>query len=241
MSDNLQKEIRRLRLFTSASMLGTALLMVTGFKSASREKERFKEIDVERLNVVESDGRVRLALANLPRSPGPIEHGVAFGTGAGERAGIIFYNEEGTENGALVFGGRRDSLAKYSAYASLTFDQYDQDQTVALQYDDENGQRRSGLQINDYRPGVSSAELVRRLKTVRATRDSAARADSMKVLYPFFPKERTYIGRSTDSAAVIRLSDATGHPRLVLRVDANGAAAIEFLDTAGKVVRRYPE
>lgn len=36
----------------------------------------------------------------------------------------------------------------------------------------------------------------------------------------------------------VRLADAQGQPRLILKVDADGSAAIEFLDPEGKVVQR---
>jgi hypothetical protein len=240
MRNALRREIRVLRVLTASSLLFTAGFALTAFRGPGN-RARFEEIDVERINIVERDGRVRLVIANLEKTPGPIERGVPFGYGSGTRAGMIFYNDEHTENGGLIFAGRRDSTGRYSAFGSLTFDQYDQDQTVALQYVDENGHRRSGLAINDYALGMSSGQLDIRIKAARAIRDSAARADSMRRLRPFFPKERLYVGRTRDGASQLILSDGAGKARLRLRVDSAGPARIEFLDDSGHVARAIPE
>jgi hypothetical protein len=240
MRNALRREIRMLRVMTAASLMVTGGFVLTAFAGRGN-RPRFEEIDVERINIVEKDGRIRLVIANLERTPGPIERGVPFGYGSGTRAGMIFYNDERTENGGLIFSGRRDSTGKISAFGSLTFDQYDQDQTVALQYVDENGRRRSGLAINDYAQGMSSGQLDIRYKAARAIRDSAVRVDSMRRLRAFFPKERLYVGRTRDGASQLILSDGTGKARLRLRVDSAGPARIEFLDDSGHVARAIPE
>ena len=241
MQESLRREIRILRATTAACVVCTIVLVVTAFQASPRGKQRFEEIDVERLNVIEKDGRIRLILGNRQTTPGPIERGVPFGYPAGTRAGLIFYNDEGTENGGLIFEGRRDSAGKYNAVGSLTFDQYEQDQTIALQYVDENGRRRAGLAINDYALGMTSRTLDRRYKAAQAIKDSAVRADSMNVLRPYFLKQRMYVGRGRDGAALVTLADAAGRTRLRLRVDSIGAAAIEFLNDSGRVVQRIPE
>jgi hypothetical protein len=51
---------------------------------------------------------------------------------------------------------------------------------------------------------------------------------------------RFFAGKMVDDS-IVRLSDRQGRPRLVLKVDAAGAATIECLDEAGKVVRRIPD
>ena len=68
---------------------------------------KFKEIDVERINVVEPDGKYRLVLSNRPRSIGPIYKGKPFGYPGGGRPGMIWFNDEGTENGGFGFTGSR--------------------------------------------------------------------------------------------------------------------------------------
>lgn len=239
MSKQFLNETRPLRIYAATTTIALIAVLVTGFRQ--NQRTRFSEIDVERINIIEKDGRLRLVISNQERSPGPIERRVPFGYAAGNRPGMIFYNEEGTENGGLIFGGHRDSTGHYVSTGSLTFDQYEQDQTVALQYIDQDGRRRSGLAINDYAPGLSSRQLDVRIKRAEALADSSARADSMKILRAYFPKQRVYVGRTRDGASQLILSDGTGKARLRLSVDSAGAARIAFLDDSGHVTRAIPE
>jgi hypothetical protein len=233
MTINSQLRIFRLHaLFTTGVI---AFLLVTGFARQSRT--RFETIDVERINVIEKNGQVRLVISNKERSPAPIERGQAFGYQPGNRAGMIFYNEEGTEQGGITYTGHRDSAGHYEAVGSLTFDQYEQDQTVALQYIDQDGRRRSGLAINDYPLGISGLQFSKRYDRAQATKDSAARADSMRVLEALFGKQRLYAGRGRNGSSLVSLSDPQGRVRLRLTVDTLGAASIQFLSEKGEVVR----
>jgi hypothetical protein len=235
----LRTELRFLRLNAVVTTTALVILVSTGFVRQS--KARFDTIDVERINVVEKNGQVRLVISNLARSPAPIERGVAFGYQPGNRAGMIFYNEEGTENGGLIFSGHRDSTGKYQAVGSLTFDQYEQDQTVALQYIDSDGRRRAGLAINDYPLGVSGLQLDKRYNRIQAMTDSAAKADSMKAFEPFTGSQRLYAGRARNGSSLVSLSDPGGKVRLRLSVDTVGAARIEFLNKDGNVIKTINE
>ena len=235
----LRTELRFLRLNAVVTTTALVVLVSTGF--IRQFKNRFDTIDVERINVVEKNGQVRLVISNLARSPAPIERGVAFGYQPGNRAGMIFYNEEGTENGGLTFSGHRDSTGNYQAVGSLTFDQYEQDQTLALQYIDSDGRRRAGLAINDYPLGVSSLQLDKRYHRIQAITDSAAKADSMKAFETFTGSQRLYAGRARNGSSLVSLSDPGGKVRLRLSVDTLGAARIEFLNKDGNVIKTITE
>ena len=233
---NVQSQLRYLRLHAFVSTATIVVLITTAFNG--QPKARFDTIEVERINVVEKSGQTRLVITNKDRSPAPMERGQPFGYQPGNRAGIIFYNEEGTENGGLTYTGRRDSTGKYFAAGGLTFDQYEQDQTIALQYLDQDGRRRSGLAITDYPLGVTSMQYSKRWQRIDNMKDSAAKADSLKALSPLNPKQRLYIGRARNGASLVALSDPLGRVRLRLSVDSLGAATIEFLGDNGQVVRQ---
>src|SRR5258706_12394240 len=98
----MPSDIRReLRLLKGYALVMTALLgtvSVAAFRQAA-QKTKFTEIDVERINVVEPDGKLRLVISNRARSIGPIYKGKPFGYPGGTRPGLIFFNDEGTENG----------------------------------------------------------------------------------------------------------------------------------------------
>lgn len=197
----------------------------------------FDEINVERINVVEKDGRVRLVISNRSKSPAPLERGKPFGYPGGNRPGLIFYNDEQTEDGGLVFSGARDSSGRYEASGTFTFDHYEQDQTVALQYVDGNGRRRAGLSIIDRPTGATGAQFDARMKAAQRIADTIARADSVRRISREWGKGRLYAGRTVDGASQVILFDGTGRPRLRLKVDSAGSPRIEFLNDSGRVVR----
>ena len=234
----VQAQLRYLRLHAAVSTLLLIVLIVAGFQRGA--PSAFTTIDVQRINVVEPSGGIRLVISNKALSPPPIERGQPFGYQPGNRGGLIFYNDEGTENGGLIFGGARDASGSYQSVGSLTFDQYEQDQAVALQTIDFAGRRRAGLAINDYPAGVTSSQLDKRRKLAEAMKDSLAKAESLKVLDALGPRQRLYAGRGRDGAALLSLSDIMGRPRIRLRVDSAGAATIEFLNERGEVVRSLP-
>ena len=51
---------------------------------------------------------------------------------------------------------------------------------------------------------------------------------------------RVFAGKNADRSAAVVLADPAGKPRLTLRVDASGNAAIEFLDGDGHIVEHLP-
>src|SRR5699024_7291846 len=112
----------------------------------------FKSIDVQNLNVVDKDGTVRMRLFNNDNIPPVLQDGEDFLPGHRQNdpiAGLMFYNAEGDECGGLIFGNEKDDHGNFKSVASLTFDQYKQDQVVQMHYDDENGQRNYGFSIYD--------------------------------------------------------------------------------------------
>jgi hypothetical protein len=222
------------RLHLAMNTLLTIVLVSSAF--AAKRNTHFEQIDVERINVIERDGSIRMVIANRERTPGPMEHGKPFGYPSGTRVGMIFYNDEATEAGGLVFQGGTSGTHP-SASGSLTFDQYNRDQTLALQYVEDGGRRRSGLAISDYPTTVTSAEWHAEYEVIQAMTDSVARREAAAKWRAQGGRGRLFAGRQFDGKSVVTLADGSGRTRLRLRVDSLGAAAIEFLGDSGQVVR----
>jgi len=221
----------------------SALFMLAGLASmvsGRAAKTHFSEIDVERLNIVEKDGKLRLVIANKELTPGPVERGVPFGYGSGRRTGFIFYNDEGTECGGLAFGSSREG-SKYEAGAILAFDQYDQDQAIALQHYESDSRRYSGLTIAEYPTAITNKQRSERYEQLEKMPEGPAKQKTAKDLEALQGRARAYFGRARDGAAVLNLMDPAGNARLRLRVDSAGTARIEFLDAAGKVTKIISE
>ena len=102
----------------------TALLL-TAFTRGAFRNEEFDEITVHRIKVVEPDGTLRMVISNHDKFPGVIVRGKELGPNRRPGAGILFLNNEGTENGGLTFGGHQDADGKVvDAGVSLSFDKY---------------------------------------------------------------------------------------------------------------------
>ena len=215
-----------------AAVLST--LVATGAVGSQREAS-FDTLNVRRINVREPDGTLRLVVSNKAAFPGIIVKGQEIPHDSrGDAAGMIFFNDEGTENGGLIFGGAKKNGVVRSG-GHLSFDQYEQDQVVSLEQSEEGAERVAGLGISD-RPDRSID--FRALSRLESEPDGPAKRAELARLSAAgaLGEPRLFFGK-TDHSAVLSLRDAAGRKRLVLKVTAAGEASIQFLDEAGKVVR----
>jgi hypothetical protein len=245
MDTKLRRDVRFLKLYAVCSTAAFAVLALAAFRPPKAPNTKFKEIDVERINVVEKDGKLRLVISNRERSPGPIAYGKPFGYKGGSRPGMIFFNDEGSENGGLTFTGKQDADGKYASTVHMSFDQFNEDQVIVLQYADDNGRQRKGLQIAD-RADVPILEVVKLQDSIQKMPAGPAKDSAMKRFMEPRPGEplfaqRVYVGRDPNKTALVLLSDKMGHPRLRLSVDSLGKASLDFLDADGKVTRSIGE
>lgn len=242
MSEQLERDVRFLKRYATMSTAAMVILGLTAFTRSA--PTRFDEIDVQRINVVEPNGLYRMVISNRPRSIGPVYKGKPFGYAGGGRPGIIFFNDEGTENGGLTFTGSRKPDGTYSASTHMSFDQFDQDQVLNLDYNEENGHRVTGFSVND-RAAVNIYDWVNRRDSIQAIRDSAARAAAMAELVA--PRNgvplnarRMFLGKDDAKNATLNLYDPNGRIRLRLSVDSLGTPRLEFLDANGRPTLRLP-
>jgi hypothetical protein len=240
----LEREVRRLKIYSAAATVLAVTALFAAQGRAQSKATRFTEIDVERVNIVEADGRPALVLANTQRIPGPYIAGKELpkelSAGRTGSAGLIFIDAQGNEVGGLVYGARVKPDGTYSAESGFTFDQHNQDQVVGLEYDD-NGSRRSyGVSVWDRPTKVSIAEM---LDAAKDAPDREARhrkfAELLKQRGDTGGARRVFLG-SQDRTASLRLSDVAGRDRIRMSVDGGNVARLEFLDESGKVVYTLP-
>lgn len=217
-----------------------AATMLTGFASKAG-KTSFEEMDVQRINLVESDGTLRMVISNKTLCPGIIIKGKETPHPNRQTAGIIFFNDEGTENGGLVFGGMKDKNGITSSYGHLSFDQYEQDQVFTIDAGHEGDKRRSGLAIVD-RPDYPIGELIALTERIKGLPKVQQEAEYkvFEKTHPA-PARRLTLGRSEDRSVGLRLQDPEGHDRLIIEVAADGSPVIKFLDAKGKVTGQLPQ
>lgn len=99
-------------------------VLVSGYTMSSKNPD-FEEITVERINILESDGSLKMVISNSSRQhPGMIN-----GESLQKRdrdPGIIFFNEEQDEVGGLLYSGNEKDGATFV----LSVDQYKNDQVM---------------------------------------------------------------------------------------------------------------
>ncbi len=232
--DKIQKRVRVLEPYAIVSLLIFGVLAVSAF---TQTKQKFDELSVERLNIVEKNGQLRAVIANTDRMPDPIINGKAFKT---ERPpGMIFYNGLGDECGGLLFGAVTGG-DKYGAYGGFTFDQYKQSQAIGLIYNDHTGSREVGLKVWD-RSGTPLSDFVERGEAIRKMPEGAEKEAARQSLRAAdFSPTRIFVGKDKEREAKVTLYDAKGNARINMIVDAAGAPRLDFLDENGKVTDSLP-
>jgi hypothetical protein len=235
---------RFLALYSGVLTLAFAATILTGFAENDRNAN-FDQIDVQRINIVGPDGQNQMVISNRQLIPEGIIDGKTFEShGRHDGAGIIFYNSEGDEDGGLVFGSVKTANG-YSADGGLLFDQHKQDQTVGIQYSDDNGKRQAGFHVWD-RPDMDLAQMVEHFNAVKNMPAGPKKNAAMKELQEQtkngdFGATRFFAGKTPDEDATVFLCDAKGNPRLRLSVTSAGEAKIDFLDENGKVTYSLPQ
>ena len=198
---------RFLAVYAGVLTVVLALVALYGFSASSRT---FDQITVHRINVVEPDGTLRMVISNHAELPRVIVHGKQQDTPPRPQAGMLFYNDEGSEVGGLIFAGHKNAKGEIvDSGASLSFDKYGAGQVVQLAGVDDKTDKFSGLSVAGYAEDGQRAQ-------------------------------RIWVGRDGDGDAKVALMDAKGRKRILLDVAADGAASMSFLDADGKVVDRFP-
>src|SRR5712692_3101766 len=195
---------RFLAIYSGALTLIFAVTILCGF-SSWRKSETFDQINVHRINLIEPDGTLRMVISNHDKLPGIIVRGKEQPF-ARPQAGLLFYNDEGSENGGLVFGGRRNDKGEIvNSGGSLSFDKYGANQIIQLIGVDDKDDRFAGLSVTDSLTGTDT-------------------------------RRRVWVGRGEDGTATVDLMDAQGKKRIVMEVKADGTPSLSFLDANGKVI-----
>jgi hypothetical protein len=210
------------------SLAASAVLGFSAFNTQTTQRT-FDEITVRQITLVDSAGQPRVLLAGgfPPRRP--------------DLAGILFFNQDGGEAGGLVYKGTKHDDGTIDAGGILTFDQYRNDQIIAIEYAQRGSWKRNGITIQD-RPDSVSPQVLDMYRGVERAKNSEERDSLIAYYLSVIPRRdiasrRLFAGRSPNGASVVTLSDADGKKRLELKVEQNGEARIVFLDEDGNVLR----
>lgn len=243
MMAQLNRKVRILQFLVFGTITTLAGAATLGFSRPSGSQdpkvEKFDEITVGRINVVEPDGTLRLVVSSKGRFPGDFFKGAENPRPNRQHAaGMLFLNDEGTECGGLIYAGKKDDIAGISSGMSLTFDRFRQDQVLQLLHQEEGSFATTGLSINDRPDGTkySVADMKRDFAEIenlppdqQQARYAALQADG-KLGSP-----RAFLGTTRDQGSALMLNDAAGRPRLLMMVGAQGEPTLQVLDEHGEV------
>jgi hypothetical protein len=223
---------------TLAFMLTVYFGFVHSVHSTSRVTD-FDRIRAHRIDLVEPDGTERLILSNRSDYPGSLYHGKEVARpDRTDSAGLLMMNDEGTEDGGFIWGGLlRDGHPM--SFTHLSFDQYEQDQTLSLESSLQDGRKFTGIHMSDEPDYAITPQMVDDYTRVKAMPNGPGRASAFTALAKKYPPAqlRLALDRSPDNSVGLTLRDIAGRPRLKILVTADGSPQIQFLNTQGQVVR----
>src|ERR1700754_311492 len=137
-------------------LLGCVTFFLVSSFAKKDDDRKTKEITVERINIVNADGTPVMVIANKQRIAAPVMGGktypVEVSGGRELMAGMIFFNETGDEMGGLVFNSFKMANGRTAGIGHLSFDRFNDNQVISLEYSENKSGVRSGLTFYD-RPG----------------------------------------------------------------------------------------
>jgi len=232
----MKRENFFLKLYAISLTLILAFLFLTSLKPVS-SIQKFDEITVERINIVEPDGKLKMVLSNQVRQhPGMID-----GNLFPERQrppGILFFNEEQDEVGGLAYYGNQEEGGNQ---VFLSFDQYKNDQVMQLmEYTAKDGSNRYGLQLWERDKALSAPQILQVFDSLdREGYNYRQKLEFLKQRNGGEPitAPRLFLGRDYDRATGMFLQDTYGTDRLRIYLDKDNTPRMELLDAQGNLVR----
>lgn len=235
MNDKIYRELRALKVYSFMLTAALIVLLAMSFKK-EEQKQVFGEIDVERINIVEKDGTLKMVISNQKRQHPGMMDGKKLP--AREREpGMIFFNTEGDECGGLVYDGNKDGGGM-----AFSVDQYKNDQVMQLNYDEEltDGKRlRSyGIKLWDRPESFSLSRKIEFFDSLKKLNDQKVFDAEVQKLADkgLLGKQRLFMGKNKEEEVGLFINDEKGKPRIRIYVNNQGDPVIEFLDANGKKI-----
>jgi len=238
MKTKLEKEVRILKLYAIGSTIVFTALIMVGFNTV-HNNQKFEEIDVERINIVERNGDLKMVISNKERQHPGIVNGKVIERDYPRPPGIIFFNQMGDEMGGLVYGENGPD----GHFGSFTWDKVRGDQTMGYRHlEGADGSYESGIQMWQ-QPNIPSEVSLAKRDSVMKITDKELRRAAFKELRAnnLITTRRLFLGKNRSDAAVLEMLDLQGNTRIALMVEPDGTPKLIFLDEEGDITYSLPE
>lgn len=238
MEAKLEKKMRFLQGYAIVATLVCAVFALAAFTQQGG-KQKFAEIDVERINVVEKDGKLRMVISNQERQHPGIVNGKIIERKGPRPPGMIFFNHLGDEMGGLIFGDNGGN----GHFGSLTWDKVRNDQTIGFRHlESDNGTYQTGLEMWQ-RPNHPSDMMQAKYEAAMKIPDETKRKAAIQAMIDNneLATNRLFLGKPRDNSIMLVMSDIKGSPRIRMQVTPDGTPKLDFLDEAGKVIYTLPQ
>jgi len=242
----LKNEVKLLKISVIVCIGLTASILMSG--ATKSQINEFKSLNVQRLNIVEADGTVKMVITNTDYFPNGDEkiNGRILNRDRKKRSGMLFFNEDGIEAGGFIYDGRKTERG-HSAGMSLTFDQYNGDQVLQLlTTDKQRGDKRivrSGLAFNDramLEEQGKTDEIMLELKQIKDKAKKRERLQYYKDQGLIGGASRILLGKTGSRNNGLFLFAQDGTPRASFYIDKNDQVKLEVLNSTGDVVNTWP-
>ena len=244
---NTNKELIFLRTFAITTALGIITFASLAFKQFATNK-KFGTIDVERINIVENDGTVKMVITNANHFPskGDEVNGIVYHKRT-KRAGMLFYTEDGKECGGFIYDGNKTEKG-HSSGLSLTYDQYDGDQVMQLMTTDNKvGDKRfksGSLVFNDRGDYETHANTNKINEELEAIKDPKERRKKFKEYWKkgmIGSVKRVALGQTPGRQNGLFLYDDKGRPKAKFAIDETNNVKLEVYNDKGEVINSWPK
>jgi hypothetical protein len=232
MEQNQTRDLRLLKWYAAASTLAILFLLYHSLQPKSTHLQ-LEELDVERINVVEKDGVLKMVISNKQRQhpgltnfkPMPMRE---------REAGIIFFNSSGDECGGLIYDGTREEAGMV-----LSVDQFRNDQLMQLQYAQrtrgDSTQRHYGLKIWDRSEDFTLAQQMALVDSLQRLKQEDELNNQFKTLQAkgLLGVERMFAGKNDNGDVGLFIRDDKGRIRIKIYCDKQNNPRMMVVDESG--------
>ena len=236
---SIRRELRVLRVYAAATTAVAALALLGA--AAAVHSASFDVLTVHRINVVDANGTLRLAIFNKNTEPDPVIAGKHVkGRKGVPKAGLLFYNDRGDEQGGIGYSGDVVN-GRVQQSGLISFDPWQQNDNMDLYFSQDGTGVVEALEFSQTDPRPLTYFIPRYEQAMKRPagpeRDAAIkqlRADGLA------QRSRLFAGVGGDDRSKIVLSDRKGRARMRMQVTPDGVASLQVLDENGNVTSTFP-